>query len=473
MSKPIPPDLLEKFAALAGPNGAIADPADQKPYLQDWRDLFRGTTPLVLRPRTSEAVAAIMELAHETNTPIVPQGGSTGLVGGQIPVGGYQQLILSLTRMDRIRSVDREGMTLVAEAGCTLQAVQEAAAGAGQYFGLRLGSQGTCRIGGNLATNAGGTGVIAYGSTRHLCLGLEVVLADGRVWNGLRALKKDNTGYDLRDLFIGSEGTLGVITAAVMKMHPAPKSQVTAFVAVASPRAAIDTLNRALGAVGPMVTAAELLPRFGLDIVLRHGPGLRDPLSEPAPWYLLLEFSTGSEDPGLHTIMERILAGGLDDGSVLDAAIATSLKDAGDFWAIRDVVSEVQKAEGGSIKHDVSVPVAAIPAFIEEGNAALEKAIPGCRPLPYGHLGDGNIHFNVSQPVGADKDAFLARWDEINALLHGIVHRFHGSISAEHGIGQLKRHLMAEVKEPVELEMMRAIKAAFDPKGILNPDKVI
>ena len=462
-------ELLARFAAIVGDRYAITDPRAQEPYLVEMRDLYRGRTPMVLRPGTVDEVASILKLANDTRTPIVPQGGNTGLVGGQIPHAG--ELVLSLTRLDRIREVDPTSNAMTCEAGVVLVKAQEAAAAADRLFPLSLAAEGSCTIGGNLATNAGGTAVLAYGNARDLTLGLEVALADGRVWHGLSKLKKDNTGYDLKNLFIGAEGTLGVITAAVLKLYPRPRAVETAFVGLASPADALALLGLAGERAGGSVTSFELMSRLSVEFALRHGPGCRDPLGAPHPWYVLLELS--SQTPGLRGPLEELLAAGVERGHVEDATIAASLDQTKAFWHLRNMLSDVQRAEGGSIKHDVSVPVAAVPDFIAQASAAVEAMVPGCRPVPFGHLGDGNIHFNVSQPVGADPAAYLARWDEMSALVNGIVARLNGSISAEHGIGFLKRDALPEVKDKVALELMRALKRTLDPNNILNPGKVL
>lgn len=463
---------LQAFGAIIGARNLLTESADMAPYLKEWRDLFTGKARAVARPSSTAQVAALLALAHETGTPIVPQGGNTGLVGGQIPVAEGREIILSLGRMDKVRSIDPVSDTIIVEAGVTLSRVQDAADGADRLFPLSLASEGSCTIGGNLSTNAGGTAVLAYGNSRDLCLGLEVVLADGRIWNGLRTLRKDNTGYDLKNLFIGAEGTLGVITAASLKLFPKPKARATAFLAVESPDQALALLHLARAEAGQQLTTFEIMPRFGVDVVLRHAPGTRDPLGAPSPWYVLMELSSPGAD-GLDATVERLLEAALDQGVISDAALAASEAQRQDLWRIREAMSEVQRFEGGSIKHDVSVPVAAVPDFLAEAIALVIRMIPGCRPLPFGHLGDGNIHFNITQPEGADKAAFLARWDEINAAVHAVVASFHGSISAEHGIGRLKKHLLPGVKDPVELALMRAIKATLDPTGILNPGAVL
>ncbi len=469
--------LLAPLVDIVGARNALTAPSDTAPYLREWRDLYVGKTPVVLRPGSRDEVAAILSHADANGLKIVPQGGNTGLVGGQIPDDSATEIVLSLGRLNRIRETDAEGFSMTVEAGCTLQAIHDAAAEADRFFPLTLGSQGSCQIGGNIATNAGGTAVLAYGNTRDLVLGLEVVLPDGRVVEGLRGLRKDNTGYDLKQLFIGSEGTLGIVTAAVLKLFPRPRAQDVAFAGIASPQDALSLFSRARARAGAMLTGFELMPRVGLEFSVRHLAGARDPLQAPSPWYVLMELSSGTEEDGsetpTRTLMETILGEAYEAGLVEDAALAGSVAQSAAFWHLRHGMSEVQREEGGSIKHDVSVPVASVPAFLKEAIAAVEALVPGCRPVPFGHMGDGNIHFNVSQPLGADKAAFLAGWDEMNAVVHGIVLKFGGSISAEHGIGRLKRDLLADVKSPVELELMRRIKAAFDPNNTLNPGRVL
>ncbi|WP_454813199.1 FAD-binding oxidoreductase [Labrys neptuniae] len=472
MSAQPSPELLARFAALVGQRYAIADADAQQPFLKEWRDRYHGRTPLVLLPGTVEEVAAILKLADETDTAIVPQGGNTGLVGGQVPHAEGNELLVSLKRLDKVRAVDPDSNTIDVEAGVTLQRVQEAADAAGRFFPLTLPSEGSCTIGGNIGTNAGGTGVIAYGNTRDLVMGLEVVLPGGRIWHGMRHLRKDNTGYDLKNLFIGAEGTLGIVTAAVLKLFPKPRSVGTAFIGVDNPAAALALLHVARENGGGTVTAFELMPRIGIDFVIRHVADARDPIEGSYPWYVLLEVSNSSEG-GVNEALETMLMTAYERGYARDAVIAASLEQAADFWRLRELLSESQRFEGGSIKHDVSVPIRLVPAFLDKAIAAVEAFIPGARPLPFGHLGDGNIHFNVSQPVGGDKQAFLDKWEKTNEIVHAIVAEFHGSISAEHGIGQAKRKLLPGVKDPVELEMMRAIKATFDPKGIMNPGKVL
>jgi D-lactate dehydrogenase (cytochrome) len=462
--------LLARFAAIVGDKYAITDPQAQTPYLVEMRDLFRGHSPMVLRPGSVAEVSAILNLANETATPIVPQGGNTGLVGGQIP--HHNEIVLSLNRLDRIREVDPTSYTITCEAGVTLQRAREAAAAADRLYPQLLPSEGTCTIGGNLSTNAGGTAAIAHGIARAHALGVEVVLADGRVLNDLNKLKKDNTGYDLKNLFIGAEGTLGVITAAVLRLVPRPRSVETAFAGVASAQAALELLGIAQERSGGDVTSFEIMTRAGIELVLRHAQGCRDPLASPHAWYVLMELSSQQRE-GLRTLLEAVLAEGMERGLVLDATIAESIEQGKAFWRVREMFGEVQRYAGGSIKHDISVPVAAVPAFISEADAAVTALIPGARPLPFGHLGDGNIHYNVNQPVGADKGEFLKRWDEVNAAVFAVVKKYGGSISAEHGVGVMKRDLLPSVKDPVALDLMRSLKRMLDPKGILNPGKVL
>jgi FAD/FMN-containing dehydrogenase len=468
----VPPsaETLARFTAIVGAQYAVTDADTQHPYLIEHRGLYQGRTPLILRPGSTEEVSRILALAHETGTAIVPQGGNTGLTGAQIPF--EHEVVVSLGRMNRIRSRDARGNSMIVEAGVTLAAAQKAAEEIDRLFPVSIGSEGSCQIGGNLGTNAGGLQVLAYGNMRAQALGLEVVLADGRVWDGLKALRKDNTGYDLRDLFIGSEGTLGIITAAVLRVLPRPKATATAFAGFASVEDAAGFFDLALEMGAGALTAFELLPRLGLDFVLRHASGARDPLASPHAWYALIELASQRED-GAGPIAEAVLMRGIEKALVADAALAASLGQAKDFWRIREMLSEVQTYEGGSLKSDVSVPVEHLPEFLRRATEAVLAIMPDCRPLPFGHYGDGNIHFNVSQPVGMDKPAFLARWGEFTDAINAIVMAFGGSISAEHGIGRMKRALLPRVKSPVEMDMMSAIKQALDPRGILNPGKLL
>ncbi len=470
-SKPAPAaGLLARFAAIVGDKYAVTDEQAQQTYLVEMRDLYRGNTPMVLRPGSVTEVAAILKLANETRTALVPQGGNTGLVGGQIPFHG--EIVVSLTRLDKIREVDAISNTMTCEAGVTLQRAREAAAQADRLYPQLLPSEGTCTIGGNLATNAGGIAAVQHGIARSHALGLEVVLADGRILHDLNKLKKDNTGYDLKNLFIGSEGTLGIITAAVLRLVPRPRSVETTYAAVKDPEAAIALLKLAEERASGQITSFEIMGRMGIAAVLEHWPAIRDPIGKAYPWYALIELSSQARE-GLRDMMETILSDGVDLGIVLDATISESLEQTKNFWFIREAFGEVQRRIGASIKHDVSVPIAAVPAFIAQANAAVTKLIPDCRPLPFGHAGDGNIHYNVTQPVGANKEEFLARWDEVNAVVFEIVTRLGGSISAEHGVGVMKRDKLPKYKDPVALDLMRTLKRALDPNNILNPGKVI
>ncbi len=464
-------ELLDRFTAIVGNKYALRDPNEQAPFLREERDLYFGQTALILKPCSVAEVSAIMKLANETRTAVVPQGGNTGLVGGQISFD-ENAIVLNTTRLNKIREFDAAANTMTCESGVVLARAQEEAAKHDRFFPLSLGAEGSCTIGGNLGTNAGGMQALAYGVARDLILGLEVVLADGRVWHGLRKLKKDNTGYDLRHLFVGSEGTLGIITAAVLKLFPAPHSVATSIVGLKSPKAALDLLNLCQTRAGSSVTTFEIMPRIGMECVVANQPGARDPLTGKHGWYVLVEL-TSPMDSDLRTLLEEMLGEAAEKDFVEDAAIAESEAQRIAFRRLRAGLSETQKAMGGSIKQDVSVPVSAIPAFLEEGIDAVKKLIPGVRPVPFGHMGDGNIHFNFSQPEGWTREQFLARWDDVNEILYKILARFGGSISAEHGIGIQKRDKLLSVKDPVEYEMMRAIKKVLDPNGILNPGKVL
>ena len=469
----LPDDVMNRIAAAVGPGGVITDPNDMAPYLVDERGRYHGKAPMIVRPSSTNEVVAVLRICSEESVPIVPQGGNTGLCGAATPFEHGGEIVLSLTRMNKVREIDPLNYTITVEAGVILADVQKAAAEADRLFPLSLGGEGTARIGGNLSTNAGGTGVLRYGTARELALGLEVVLPDGRIWDGLSGLRKDNTGYDLKHLFIGAEGTLGIITAAVLKLFPMPRDLQTAFVAVPSPFAAIDLLSRAKSATDDRVTAFEWIPRLPLEFTLRHIAGARDPLADHHDHYVLMEFSAGDAAVGLRELMERILADGMDAGLVIDATIAESGAQASDFWRLRETLPEAQKHEGASLKHDVSVPISSIAAFLEQASAAVTEAVPGIRICAFGHLGDGNVHFNLSQPEGADGAAFLARQEEINRIVHDIVVSMRGSISAEHGIGRLRRDELAHYKQDVALDLMRRIKATLDPNGIMNPGKVL
>jgi FAD/FMN-containing dehydrogenase len=466
-------DLIAQFAAIVGHAHALRDPDAQLPYLREWRDMYFGRAALVLRPGSTDEVAEILALANAHRIAVVPQAGNTGLVGGQTPFEHGNEIVVSVARLDRVRHVDASGTSMVVEAGVTLADAQAAAARHGRLFPLSLPSEGSCRIGGNLSTNAGGVGVLAYGNTRALVLGIEAVLADGRIIHGLKALKKDNTGYDLKDLLIGAEGTLGIITTAVLKLFPMPQEKATAFVSLARIEDALSLLTLAETVAGRGLTAFEFIPRIAMDFVTRHVAGTREPFATRYPWYVLLELSGTRADGTAAREMEDILTQASGTGLILDAVIAASLTQAKDFWRLREGISEAQKPEGGTIKHDVSVPIARIPEFIARADALVEAICPGARPIALGHFGDGNVHYNVAQPVGMDKAAFLALWDEVGHAVHGLVSELDGSISAEHGIGRLKRASLARHKSAVEMDLMRGIKAVFDPNGIMNPGKVL
>ncbi|MFA5951007.1 MAG: FAD-binding oxidoreductase [Hyphomicrobium sp.] len=465
-------ELIERLVAVVGSDHAIRDPAAQAPYLREWRDRYTGRTALVLKPATTAEVSQILALANAAGVGIVTQGGNTGLVGGQIPSETGQEIVLSLTNMNRVREIDAALTFMTVEAGLTLAAAQGAAEGVGRLFPLSMASEGSATIGGNLATNAGGVAVLAYGTARSLVLGLEVVLADGTIWNGLRSLKKDNTGYDLRDLFVGSEGTLGVITAATLKLVPQPREKATALVAVPTLDALLPLFRLAEEMGGTRLTAFEFMCCEVMGFVTRHMAGIQLPFSAPPPWSVLVEIS-GAVDGEARHVLEGLLAGALQRGLATDAVVASSLTQAHGLWRIREACSEAQKGEGGSIKHDVSVPVARIADLLRLAGAEVQRICPGARPVPFGHLGDGNVHYNVSQPLGMDKAAYLALWEPMTHAVHRVVLDLGGSISAEHGIGRMKRAELARIKSGIEIDLMRRIKDALDPRGILNPGKVI
>ena len=470
LSRPSP--LVARFQAIVGEKYALTDPGDVEPYLIEQRDLWHGRALCVLRPGSTAEVSAIMKLCHETNTPVVPQGGNTGLVGGQVPDESGTQVILSLNRMDRVREIDTASNTMTVEAGLQLIKVQEAADGADRLFPLSLASEGSCTIGGNLSTNAGGTAVITYGNARDLVTGLEVVLADGRVMSTLSKLKKDNTGYDLKHLFMGSEGTLGIITAAVVKLYPKPRSRETAMVGLADPHKATAFLTLAQEMAGSDVKTFELMPRIGIEFMLKHCSGTREPMGSTHRWYVLIELASQLES-GLSETMLSLLERAADKGLIEDAVVAASIEHRRYFWRVRELLAEAPKYEGGSIKHDICVPVSKVAEFLDEAFVVCAKMVPDSRLVAFGHLGDGNMHTNLTQPVGADKEEFLAKWIEVNAAVHAIVAKHQGSISAEHGIGVLKRDLLPGVKDPVAMDVMRALKKSLDPRGLLNPGKVL
>ncbi|MDD5249904.1 MAG: FAD-binding oxidoreductase [Rhodocyclaceae bacterium] len=463
--------LIDALREAIGTPYVLTAAADVAPYLRDWRGRYEGAALCVARPGSTQEVAAVVKLCIAAGAAIVPQGGNTGLCGGATPRGG--EVVVSLTRLNRIRAVDAANDTLTAEAGCTLLQVQEAAAAADRLFPLSLAAEGTATIGGNLSTNAGGVQVLRYGTARDLALGLEVVLPDGNVWDGLRGLRKDNTGYDLKHLFIGAEGTLGLVTAAVLKLYRRPRQQATAWAAVPDPAAAVALLTRLRGETGERVTAFEIVGRAALDLVLRHIPQARDPLAGQPAWQVLIELTDTLEEPPLGDVLERVLAAALDAGEVQDVALAQSEAQAQALWALRENVAEGQKIEGLAIKHDIAVPVSRIAEFIARAGATLHEAFPGVRIVCFGHLGDGNLHYNQSQTAALDSDAFIAATPAVNRIVHDLVDELGGSISAEHGLGQLKRDEILRYKSVVEMDLMRAIKRAIDPAGRMNPGKVL
>jgi FAD/FMN-containing dehydrogenase len=467
----------EAMVAIVGPQAVIADPAEMAPYLTDWRGRYRGAAELVVRPASTEQVAEVVKRCVRERVAVVPQGGNTGLCGGSVPLAEStypgRQIVLSLARMNRIRELDAANNTITVEAGCVLASIQEAARNAQRLFPLSLGAEGSCQIGGNLSTNAGGEAVLRYGNARDLVLGLEVVLPDGRVWDGLRGLRKDNTGYDLKQLFIGAEGTLGVITAAVLKLFPWPTATATAFLGMESPQKAVELLSELRAALGDRITSFELMSRVSLALVLKHIPGTSDPLSAPYPWYLLVELSDSGSAEALSARFLEALEEALQRGRVLDAVLAQSEAQAEALWRMRDAMAEAQKEEGVSIKHDVSVPVSQVPRFIDQASRALEKAFPGVRIVAFGHIGDGNIHYNVSMADPALNARLIEDPAPVNRIVYDCVARLGGSISAEHGLGQLKREEIQRYKSPLELELMRAIKHTLDPHHLMNPGKVV
>ncbi|GAA5183726.1 FAD-binding oxidoreductase [Niveibacterium umoris] len=466
-------DLVAELVALLGGPHVITADADQAPYLQDWRGRYTGRVQAVVRPATTEEVAAVVRLCRTHGAPMVPQGGNTSLCGGATPDDSGKAVLISLQRLNHIRALDTDNDTLTVEAGCTLAEVQAAAAEADRLFPLSLASEGTCRIGGNLSTNAGGVHVLRYGNARDLVLGLEVVLPDGQVWNGLRALRKDNTGYDLKHLFLGAEGTLGLITAAVLKLSPRPRSVCTAWVAVTDPAAAVALLRRFRTECGERLSAFELMSQMTLALVLRHIPGAQNPLAEIPSWSVLVELSDTRVDAALDRILESVLAPAMESGAVLDAAIASSEAQRLALWGLRENASEAQRHEGVSVKHDVSVPVSRIPEFLRRADAALTAAFPGIRIVAFGHVGDGNLHYNCSKPAADENAELLAEWGGLNRIVHDLAHELGGSISAEHGLGQLKRGEIRRYKSALEMDLMERIKRAFDPDGLMNPGKVL
>ncbi len=464
--------LLDELRTVVGAANVLSE-GDLSAYELDWRKRFQGRAGAVVRPASTAEVAAVVAACAAARTPIVAQGGNTGLVGGSVPDASGNQVLLSLGRLNRVRGIDAANLTITVDAGCVLQAVQEAAAARDLLFPLSLGSEGSCTIGGNLATNAGGTQVLRYGNARELCLGLEVVTATGEVWDGLTGLRKDNTGYDLRDLMIGSEGTLGIITAATLKLFPRPAAVTTALAATPSLQAAIELLQLAQARLGPALTGFEVMNEFALGLVRKHFAALRQPLA-PAPWTVLLEQSDAESTEHAATLFEALLESAAERGLVTDAAIASNLEQSRSMWHLRESITLAQVAEGLNIKHDISLPVSAIADFVAETDAALAQAFPGIRIVDFGHLGDGNLHYNIQAPQGTPPADFLGRFEHaINNLVFDAVAARGGSFSAEHGIGTLKRDALAERKSPVALAMMRAIKQALDPANQLNPGRVL
>ncbi|ATE59252.1 FAD-binding oxidoreductase [Thauera sinica] len=465
--------FLQRLVGAVGRAAVVTAPADMAPHLQDWRGRYRGAALAVVRPASTDEVAAVVRICAEEGVPIVPQGGNTGLCGGATPLADGRSVVVSLSRMNRIRSVDADNAALCVEAGCTLAEVQAAASAVGRFFPLSLASEGSCQIGGNLSTNAGGVQVLRYGNARDLALGLEVVLPDGRVWDGLRALRKDNTGYDLKHLFIGAEGTLGIITAAVLKLFPAPDQSRIAWAAVPDAAAAVALLGRLREDCGDRITAFEIIGREALELVLRHIPGARPPLPDSGPWAVLIEAADRLRGGALEDAFDGALADAVAAGVARDVVVAGTLAQARALWSLRDNISEAQRIEGISIKHDISVPVSRIPAFLEQADAALRAVWPDVRIVAFGHIGDGNLHYNLSKSAAQDNPEFIASTPRVNAIVHDLVVRLGGSISAEHGLGQLKRDEIRRYKSAVELDMMMAVKRAFDPRGLMNPGKVI
>jgi FAD/FMN-containing dehydrogenase len=466
------PGLLERLREAVGDAGLVTDPGQRGGYLSDWRNAWSGSAAAVVRPGSTDEVAAVVRACSEEGVAVVPQGGNTGLCGGAVPDASGGQVVLSLDRMRRVRAVDPVNQTITVEAGVVLQAVQEAAAAEGCLFPLSLGSEGSCTIGGNVSTNAGGNRVLRYGTTRDLTLGLEVVLPDGRIWNGLRGLRKDNAGYDLKHLFVGAEGTLGVVTAAVLKLFPAVRSRATAWIALGSVQAAVDLFGIVRGLCGDRLTGIEIMSRQSVEFVLRHSSA-RDLFSAVHPWYVLVELSDTLLGAGLDGLLETTLTEAVERDVAGDAVVASGSAQIAALWALREGISEAQNVEGPSLKHDVTVPVSSIPAFVERTDRALRAAVPGIRIVTYGHIGDGNLHYNLSKPEDSDDDAFRGRADELGRIVYDSTSGFDGSISAEHGLGQSKRDVIADYKDGYELELMRGIKQLLDPRDLMNPGKVL
>jgi FAD/FMN-containing dehydrogenase len=456
--------LQHLLGEIVGAGNVLTAPADTKPYFTDWRRQYSGTAECVVRPASTREVAAVVALCAREEIAVVPQGGNTGLVGGSVPTGGRREIVLSLGRMNRILAIDVLNDTLTVEAGCVLAAVQKAAQDAGRLFPLSLAAEGSCQIGGNLSTNAGGVNVLRYGTAREQVLGLEVVLPDGRVWNGLRALRKDNTGYDLKQLFLGAEGTLGIITAAVLRLFPKPSATATAWIALENPRAAVELLGVLRERVGDRLSAFELISRACLEAVQRHSRDVQDPLAAVHPWHVLAEFADSGEPDALRERVEAALADCAERGALRDAAIAQSGEQSRGLWRIRETIPEAQFT---NVKHDISVPVSKIPEFVDQAGRALAAVFPDVEIYCFGHVGDGNLHYNVGS------EALMPRREQVSRIVYDTLDAFGGSISAEHGLGQLKREEIRRHKDPLELELMRALKRTLDPKGLMNPGKLL
>lgn len=465
--------LVQQLRAAIGASAILAEDADMAPYLTDWRGRYAGRARCVARPATTTELAEVVRLCVAAAAPIVPQGGNTGLCGGATPDPSGDAVVVSTTRMNRVRGIDADNFTATVEAGCTLAQVQEAAARADRLFPLSLASEGSCSIGGNLSTNAGGVHVLRYGNTRDLTLGLEVVLPDGRIWDGLRGLRKDNTGYDLKHLFIGAEGTLGIVTAAVLKLFPMPRSRAVAWVAIAAPEDAVALLSMVRGSCGDRLCAFELVGKNALDLVLAHIPGARMPLAEAAPWNVLVELADPHPDAPLQEQLASVLQQAMDRRCVTDAVLARDIAQEQALWKLRESVSEAQKIEGFSIKHDIAVPLSCIPAFLHRADARLRDDYPGVRIVAFGHVGDGNLHYNLSFAGSDENQRLLDATPVINRIVHDLVDALGGSFSAEHGIGQLKRAELLRYKSEVEIALMRAVKQALDPRQLMNPGRVL
>ena len=463
-------EFLERLRAVVGEQHLLTHREQTEPYFTDWRRQYRGSAECVVRPASTAEVARLVGLCARQGVAVVPQGGNTSLCGGSVPTGARREVLLSLARMNRIRELDALNDTVTAEAGCVLAAVQQAAERAGRLFPLSLAAEGSCMIGGNLSTNAGGVNVLRYGNAREQVLGLEVVLPDGSVWNGLRALRKDNTGYDLKQLFVGAEGTLGVITAAVLKLYPRPSAAVTAWIAVQCPARAVELLALLRARLGERLTAFELISRPCLEAVLAHAPGTRDPLGAAHPWYVLAELADSCENAALHALVERALVECAERGALADAALAGTVAQALALWKIRETIPEAQFT---NVKHDVSVPVSRVPDLLERASSALVRAFPGVAIFAFGHIGDGNVHFNVGMHDAAATATLMERREQVNRIVYDVVDALGGSISAEHGLGQLKREEIRRHKDAVELELMRTVKRALDPQGLMNPGKLL